>query len=88
MWLSKDVIESTEAHVRVVYVDMALVAFWNQKREAGEPRLFTGFYWLNGAAEAGPFRSRSAAYRDAWYHQVVKREPPSINTQLPRKRRV
>jgi hypothetical protein len=88
MWLPKSVIEETDEKVRVVYVDMALAALWNEKRDAGEPRLFTGYYWLNGSREGGPFKSRSSAVRDAWYRVVNQSIPPSINGQLPRRRQV
>lgn len=88
MWLPKSIVEATGESVRVVYVDMALAALWNAKRDVGEPRLFTGFYWLNGSQEGGPFKSRSSAVRDAWYRVVNQQVPPSINGQLPRRRQV
>jgi hypothetical protein len=37
--------------------------------------VFSGWYWSLGAREAGPFKSQSAAWRDAWYRLGRRRAP-------------
>ena len=86
--LRKSVIESTEAKVKIVYVDRETSKWWNTRRRPDDTVVFCGWYWIRGTEEAGPFRSRSAAYRDAYYRHVLRREPPSVgHSQLEGTRR-
>lgn len=76
--LRKSVVESTRTKVDVVYVDRETSKWWNARRRREDTVVFCGWYWIRGQDEAGPFRSRSAAVRDAYYRFVLQRELPSI----------
>lgn len=76
--LRKSVVASTERHVRVVYLDRSTSKWWNQRRQVDDTAVFCGWYWIKGREEAGPYRSRSAAYRDAYYRFVLEREQPNV----------
>lgn len=81
-WLPNSIFEDVEdAHVRVFYVSGRAAKLWAETRDKDEPRVFTGFYWAEGAREAGPFKTRSAAIRDAWYRVVAKRTPPNLRAR-------
>ena len=80
MWLRKQLIADVEDFTDgIFYVSMPMAKQFNTNRAEGTPMVFTGWYWARGALEAGPFKSKSAAYRDAWYRLVVKRVPPKMN---------
>jgi hypothetical protein len=84
MWLKKTLVEDTLREVEIVRLDWDLVQAWNAERPEGTPRLFTGFYWVNGSRQAGPFNTKSAALRDAWYACVAHEAPPALNRQRGR----
>lgn len=74
MRLADDLIERVKREgVRVYYADRRMTALWNRDRHDGEPVQFGGWYWHRTKAGRvvdtdvdGPFRSQSAAIRDAW----------------------
>lgn len=68
------------SRVHVSFANRETVKLWNSLRDHNEPPIFTGWYWLQGTSEGGPFRCESAAMRDAWYRVVLGREPPLINS--------
>ena len=79
MALSNAVIaEIDERAVTFLYLDRATAKYWNERRGEGEPTVFCGWYWAKGGTEAGPFKTRQAAMRDAWYHLVQRMAPPSV----------
>ena len=73
MRLPDSVVETVKAAgVKVYYADRNLTKTWNNLRLTGEPIRYGGWYWYrqqNGKVtstdEDGPFRSESAAIRDA-----------------------
>jgi hypothetical protein len=79
MWLSKKIREAVTENVQVFYLNWTAARMWNQKRDKGEPMVFTGWYWAHRGREGGPFKSMSSAYRDAWYLIVEQREPPLLH---------
>lgn len=82
MWLSAAVLhDASETGARVFYVSYAATRRWAETREPGEPLVFSGWYWTLGAREAGPFKSQSAAWRDAWYRLARRKAPPVIAAQ-------
>ena len=81
MWLPNALIADVEERVTVFYVSYATTRLWAAHREKGEPLIFSGWYWAIGPREAGPFKSRSACYRDAWFRIVQKRTPPVLRTE-------
>lgn len=80
--LRAKVIEDTSKHVHVVFVDRGTAKWWNDRRRPDDTVQFCGWYWVHGADEAGPFRTRSAAVRDAYYRFVLRRELPAIGHTL------
>jgi len=78
MWLPQALIADVGAVAKVFYVSGEAVRSWNERRALGEPRAFSGWYWARGARENGPFRSRSAAFRDAYYALVLKEAAPPL----------
>lgn len=79
MRLSNEVIEMVEnARIEVFYANRGMTAYWNGRRDKGELRYFTGWYWYikrgNRAvsSEHGPFRSRMAAYRDGFHSMQMR----------------
>lgn len=90
MWLPRMITDAVEAaKIRVFYVSFQATRLWAKEREKDEPLVFSGYYWTLGPREAGPFRSMSAAYRDAYFREVRRMAPPSVasrNTLFERKR--
>jgi hypothetical protein len=84
VWLKRALVEDTLREVEVVRLDWDLVQSWNRERPEDTPRIFAGFYWVNGAKQGGPFNSRSACLRDAWYQTVAHQAPPSLSVQRKR----
>jgi hypothetical protein len=62
-----------EARVRVYFADRRTTKVWNGSKRVGEPMHYGGWYWYREwggrvveTDEEGPFRSESAAIRDAY----------------------
>lgn len=83
--LKDEVIAQTLARVEVVYVNRETTTWWNQRRQGDDTRIFCGWYWIKGQAEAGPFKTRSSALRDAYYLYVLEREPPTVAHDMVRR---
>ena len=74
MRLPNAVIESVvSAGVEVFYADRHTTRVWNGLRLQGEPLRYGGWYWMRKSKgritdtdEDGPFKSESAAIRDAF----------------------
>jgi hypothetical protein len=79
MRLRNSLIADVQRSVRVFYLSRPIARYWNDRREAGQPGVFCGWYWCVASREAGPFKSRSAAHRDAWYQVVLEREAPAVH---------
>jgi hypothetical protein len=89
MWLSNSLLDEARAlEVRVFYLSYAACRRWAEHRDKGEPLVFSGWYWTHGKREAGPFKSQSAAWRDAWYLLGRHRAPllTAHNEQFERER--
>lgn len=79
MWLPNHLLtDAKEGGVRVFYVSYAATRAWAVERPKGEPLVFSGWYWARGREECGPFKSQSAAWRDAWYRAIRKQTPPDV----------
>lgn len=82
MWLPGQLLKDTKAlKVRVFYVSYAATRVWAAERPPGEPLIFSGWYWARDLQESGPFKSQSAAWRDAWYRLARRRPPPTVGKQ-------
>lgn len=80
--LSNRVLEDVSDHeVDVYFADQSIVSLWNRLRDRGEVPFLTGWYWQRGAREGGPFRSKAAATRDAYYRIVLNTDPPATGGQ-------
>lgn len=81
--ISKDVYQRThDIGVEVFFVPRAATKWWNARRRdpKTEIALLGGYYWAQGREEHGPFRSASAAWRDAYYRRVARTRPPTISS--------
>lgn len=82
--LRAEITSETMNHVRIVYLDRETSKWWNQRRRQDDTPIFCGWYWIKGQEEAGPFKTRSAALRDAYYRFVLEREAPRAFGAKPR----
>lgn len=76
--LKKDVITNTLAEVKIVYLNREVSKWWNANRSPEDTVVFCGWFWLRGSQESGPFRTRSAALRDAYYQHVLHEHLPKV----------
>lgn len=83
-----DAIQRDLEHKRVLitFANRETIKIWNNLRDPKEPPIFTGWYWMHGTREGGPFRCESAAMRDSWYRICLNRAPPLIDTTRDMKR--
>jgi len=72
--------------IEVFFISRAVTKWWNarRKRGANDIALLGGWYWSLGGEEHGPFRSQSAAWRDAYYRRVMRRTPPLVDQKEAR----
>jgi hypothetical protein len=71
-----------DAHrVRTFFVSGQVTKWYNAQRQdkATEVCLLGGWYWLYGTEEHGPFRTPSAAQRDAYYRLILKQRAPALD---------
>jgi len=80
MWLPNAVINAVNEQVdEVFYLSYVTTRVFNDQRSPGTPMVFSGWYWAKGLREAGPFKSQSSAYRDAWYRLCSRTRAPIIH---------
>jgi hypothetical protein len=83
MRLPDSVVDTVKkAGVRVYYADRGLTKTWNNLRLSGELLRYGGWYWyrqqggkVTSTDEDGPFRSESAAIRDALVKLQLRVKP-------------
>lgn len=80
--LRHNVVEEVASRVRIVRVTREQTKWWNQRRQKEDTVVFCGFYWVRDDEEAGPFGTRSAAIRDAYYKFILKRDAPAVGHAL------
>ena len=90
MALKREIVTDTSRHVRLAYVDRWAAKAWNQTRQPYDTQAFCGWFWIThrrfagvegthaGKQEGGPFPTRSAAMRDAYYRFVRKTGTPAL----------
>ena len=88
MWLPNAIVSDVMDVCEVFYLHWDQCKHFNERRKDGEPMVFTGWYWAKGAQEAGPFKTRSACYRDAWFRLVRHQAPPMISRRMKHKANV
>jgi hypothetical protein len=66
---------------RLRYVNRAETRLWNEHRREGELRLLTGWSWTarNGRTYRQGFKTKTVAYRDAWYSLVKEAAAPPVD---------
>ena len=80
MWLPDAVLKDVRDHgARVFYLSYPAARRWAEDRPPGEPLVFSGWYWTLGDREAGPFKSQSSAWRDAYY-KLGRRKAPLLTS--------
>lgn len=79
MWLPNKLIADVDEDVKVFYLTYAVCRYWAEHRAKDEPLVFSGWYWAQGGREGGPFKSKSACYRDAWFRAVRHKQPPKLH---------
>lgn len=79
MQLKTEIIQAVHARrIQVTEASRWMVNWWNERRDPSvEPRFFCGWYWWREDEPdelQGPFRSMSAAYRDAYVRLQLHRQ--------------
>lgn len=76
MRLSKNILDKLDKEkIDVFEARRDVTEFWNQRRGTTEPRFFCGWYWYtkrNPNDLNGPFKTNSAALRDAYVRVSLK----------------
>jgi hypothetical protein len=88
--LPKNVVGAVDRKkVKVYFADRTMTKFWNERRNRDDLRFFGGWYWYietNGRAEEtenGPYKTESAAYRDAFLSLSLRRlRDEELTTQI------
>lgn len=83
MWLPQDIIDKVDHMATIYYVDMEHTKRWNLYRKGNELRLLTGWCWTarHGGQYRYGFKSKTIAYRDAWYTLVNKSKSPTLTVR-------
>lgn len=70
-----------QSEIETFFVDRYCCKWWNAHRRhhADAIALLGGWYWSYQGEEAGPFRTRSGALRDAYYRRLLKLRPPLMD---------
>lgn len=80
MWLPDQTIEEVEKVARFRYISKVECELWNAQRKKGELRLLTGWEWIsrNGMLHQQGLKTRTAAYRDAYYVLIKREAAPGL----------
>jgi hypothetical protein len=76
MWFPDSIITEVDEVAHIRYINENETRQWNEHRRKGELRLFTGWAWVarHGNKQQQGLKTKSAAYRDAYY-ALVKHRP-------------
>jgi len=85
--LRDSVVLETLSEVRIIYLDRATTKWWNARRGPDDVAAFTGFFWIRGKLEGGPFKTRSAAIANAYYRFVRNEQPPTYSSGVDVRKR-
>jgi hypothetical protein len=83
MWIPKNIVDRVDEVALIYYVDKTTTALWNRNRLQGELRLLTGWGWAmkSGGRRRQGFKTKTVAYRDAYYALIQRREAPSVSSR-------
>jgi hypothetical protein len=90
MWLPATVIAEVDEAARIIYIDVAATDRWNRHRHKDELRLLTGWAWIArvGGDYRQGFKTKTVAYRDAYYSLCRRQVAPGGNGTRSRRLRV
>ena len=90
MWISNDIVTMVDELATVHYVNVDDCKAWNSQRLDGEIRLLTGWVWTAkiGRSYQQGLKTRTVAYRDAYYRLCLKTTPPSLIRPVRKTRNV
>ncbi len=87
MRLRVEYVHAVDKVCRIAYVNGEITKYFNARRkDSSEPCILSGWFWVSGGREGGPFKSLSACYRDAYFRQVLKITPPRTPLEIPPQR--
>ena len=89
MWLPNDIILQVDQVALIYYIDVNHTKRWNTYRKENELRLLTGWAWVSkvsGAYRYG-FKTKTVAYRDAYYTLVLKTSQPVVTVRVQNRKR-
>lgn len=80
MWIPQSIVDEVDYVASVYYVDFEYAQRWNTYRKDNELRMLSGWAWVSkhGAQYRYGFKSKTVAYRDAWYTMVKKSRSPML----------
>lgn len=75
-----DIVAEVDRIAVISYVNVGATHAWNAQRREGELRLLTGWAWVTrrGGVSRQGFKTRTVAYRDAYYALVRDQDAPHI----------
>lgn len=86
MWITKNHKSAVEEVVdEIFYLDWSTSQRYNARRDKDQPMILGGWYWAVGAQEGGPFKSKTAAYVNAYYLLVLRRSPPLLKASAKKR---
>jgi hypothetical protein len=80
MWFADSIIAEVDEVAVIRYLNQDDTRLWNEHRRKGEIRLFTGWQWIakQGNRQQQGLKTKSAAYRDAYYALVKHQAAPRL----------
>lgn len=84
MWITESTIKEIEKVARFRYISRVECEHWNAHRKPEELRLLTGWEWISrdGSSHQQGLKTRTAAYRDAYYVLIKQSDAPSVSWNL------
>jgi len=89
MWLPNSVVSAVDAVARINYLSRHDTKAWNERRPKDELRMMCGWYWVarDGSGIYGQgLKTRTIAYRQAWYVLVANATAPLVEIRRGRNR--
>lgn len=83
MWLPNSIVAEVDRVATISYINVAATQRWNANRRDGELRLLTGWAWIErrGSGSRQGFKTRTVAYRDAYYALVRHEVAPHVSAR-------
>lgn len=80
MWIADQTVKEIDKVARFRYISKMECELWNAQRKPGELRLLTGWEWIarDGSGHQQGLKTRTAAYRDAYYILIKRESAPGL----------